>query len=86
MMRTNLHPLALLVDAAAEKWVVVQDAPEHEREVVQADIPREFRIGDNDELTFHGLRFQLTISRLDGASSGQAQTYSVDVHEIVQNN
>ena len=83
MMRTNLQPLATLVDAAAEKWLAVVDATEQDQLSVREEITNGFRIGDQQELTFHGLRYQLCISRNE---PDQAQALSINVHEIVTGN
>jgi hypothetical protein len=79
MMRTPYRPLALLVDAAAEKWLAAQHAPERERLAVQDEIVRAFRIGDRAELTFHGLRYLLSIVRRD---DGQPREFLIAVHQI----
>jgi hypothetical protein len=81
MMRTSLNPLATLVDAAAEKWLAVVDATEQDQRPVWEEITDSFRIGDKQELTFHGLRYQMCISR-----NKPDQTLSIDVHEIVTGN
>lgn len=81
MMRTSFQPLAHLVDAAAEKWLAVEHAPESERLVVSREITESFRIGDNTELTFHGLRYLLSIMRSDDSSL----RFRIEVHEIALN-
>jgi len=86
MMRTNLQPLAHLVDAAAQKWLAVADATEQNQQSVRDEITASFRIGDNPELTFHGLRYQLCISRNDDTLSDQSQVFYIQVHEIVTDN
>jgi hypothetical protein len=86
MMRTNLQPLAVLVDAAAEKWLAVADAAEPDQLPVWKEITSSFRIGDNSELTFHGLRYQMCISRNDALLPDQMQALHLAVHEIVVNN
>jgi hypothetical protein len=86
MMRTNLQPLAHLVDAAAEKWLAVADAAEQNQQSVRDEITASFRIGDNPELTFHGLRYQLCISRIAITHPDQSQAFHVHVHEIVTDN
>jgi hypothetical protein len=86
MMRTNLQPLAHLVDAAAQKWLAVADATEQNQQSVRDEITASFRIGDNPELTFHGLRYQLCISRNDDTLSDQSQVFNIQVHEIVTDN
>ena len=86
MMRTNLQPLAHLVDAAAQKWLAVADATEQNQQSVRDEITASFRIGDNPELTFHGLRYQLCISRNDDTLPDQPQIFHIQVHEIVTDN
>lgn len=86
MMRTSYQPLAHLVDAAAEKWLAFEHASEHEKLVVKNEITRAFRIGDNSELTFHGLRYLLTISHSEGEHADRPQELLVEVHEIALNN
>ena len=78
MMRTSMQPLAHLVDAAAAKWVGVEHASAYEQRIVREEITRSFRIGDRDELTFHGRQYLLTIFRAGSAG------LSVSVHEIAQ--
>ena len=74
-MRASFRPLAGLVDAAAGKWLAAEGAQEDERALVRDEIIQAFRIGDNPELTFHGLRSLLRISR-------QSQRFLIEVHEI----
>jgi len=85
-MRTNLQPLAHLVDAAAQKWLAVADATEQNQQSVRDEITASFRIGDNPELTFHGLRYPLCISRNDDTLPDQSQVFHIQVHEIVTDN
>ena len=85
-MRTNLQPLAVLVDAAAEKWLAVEGATESEQLPVREEIINGFGIGDKPELTFHGLRYQLCISQNTGIPADQPQAFHIDVHEIVTGN
>jgi hypothetical protein len=82
MMRTNLQPLAHLVDAAAEQWVAAENAAATERREVREAIMRQFRIGDQPELTFHGLRYLLTISH---ARAGEPGHMRIAVHKIALN-
>ncbi len=82
MMRTNLQPLAWLVDAAAEKWLAVADAAEQIQLSVRQEITSSFHIGDNSELTFHGIRYQLCISRNDTTD----WPLDIHVHEILIDN
>ncbi len=86
MMRTSLQPLAHLVDAAAEKWLAVENASEQERMLARDEITQAFRLGDRTELTFHGLRYLLSIIRSDHAKSGETDLFRIEVHEIVLNN
>jgi len=76
MMRTSFQPLAHLVDAAALKWLAADQESARVRNIVRAEIADSFRIGDRDELTFHGLRYLLCVSR-NGANE-----IGIDVHEI----
>jgi len=85
MMRTTFQPLAHLVDAAAEKWLTVEHGNESERRAMQTEISRTFRIGDRDELTFHGARYLLTLSRSESLTTEDSSTYEIDVHQIVLN-
>ena len=85
MMRTSHQPLAHLVDAAAEKWLVAEHASEQERLIVRNEISGAFHIGDRSELTFHGLRYLLTIKRNQDEQSGQASAFLIEVHEIALN-
>jgi len=80
MMRTNLQPLAGLVDAIAEKWLAVEDATAEEQAGVRAEITGSFNIGDRNELTFHGLKYLLTVAR-----AGEQGGYLIDVHKIELN-
>jgi hypothetical protein len=75
MMRTSFQPLAHLVDAAAEKWLAAESLPEHDQILVSKEITQAFRIGEKSELTFHGGRYLLTISR-------NGEDLRVDVHKI----
>lgn len=77
-----MQPLAHLVDAVAEKWVAVEDAPEAERSAVRAEITDTFRIGDQPELTFHGQRYLLRVFRVMGTSPAGSSGLHVEVHEI----
>jgi hypothetical protein len=85
MMRTSFQPLAHLVDAAAEKWVAAENASEREQSAVRHEITNSFRIGDNFEMTFHGIKYQLIISRCSSANSAiRPREFSIRVHEISQ--
>ena len=85
-MRTSFQPLAHLVDAAAEKWLAAEHVSAQERQIVRNEITQSFRIGDNPELTFHGLRFLLSVRRYEHTKAGRPQEFCVEVHEIVLNN
>jgi len=82
-MRTSFQPLAHLVDAAAEKWLAAENAPEAEKRATRDEIAQAFRIGENPRLTFHGLRYLLSVIRSEGGSPDHAQQYLIEVHEIV---
>ena len=79
MMRTSMQPLAHLVDAAAERWLLAESAGGTEQQRVRDEIARAFQLGDKPELTFHGRKYLLTVSR--GALPDQIL---LDVHEIAQ--
>ena len=83
MMRGSPQPLAHLVDAAAERWLAVEHASDREKLLVTSEITQAFRIGDNAELTFHGLRFLLTVSRCE--KSDQFGELCIEVHQIASN-
>lgn len=85
-MRTSVQPLAHLVDAAAQKWLVAEKSSEQEQLIVTKEITQAFRIGDNSELTFHGLRYLLRILRCEDKQPGQSQEFRIEVHEIALNN
>ena len=82
MMRTTFQPLAHLVDAAAEKWLAVEHLTGPERDAVRDEIGAAFCIGDRDELTFHGARYLLTISRNE---TDPTAACDIAVHEIALN-
>ena len=88
-MRASLQPLAHLVDAAAEKWVAVEDASTEEQLRVNQEITAAFRIGDRAELTFHGLRYLLSIIRdydiTADNSAAHTPEFRVEVHKIILN-
>ena len=84
-MRTSFQPLAHLVDAAAAKWLAAKHASEQEQRVVRNEITQAFRIGEHSELTFHGLRYLLSIARSEHEHSGQPQELLIEVHEIALN-
>ncbi|MDP6436165.1 MAG: hypothetical protein QF790_04310 [Gammaproteobacteria bacterium] len=79
MMRTSQNPLAELVDAVAEKWQAVADASPAKQLPVKEEIARSFSTGDLPELTFHGLRFVLTITKQDKRDS---RDFFIDVIEL----
>ena len=81
-MRTSHQPLAHLVDAAAEKWRAVEHVSEQQQLRVNAEITQAFRIGDHDELTFHGLRYLLSIIRNPNIQPGEALEFRIETHEI----
>ncbi len=85
IMRTTFQPLAHLVDAAAEKWLAVEYAAESERRTMRTEISRTFHIGDRDELTFHGIRYLLTLSHSDTLRTDDRSIYKINVHEIALN-
>ena len=85
MMRTSFQPLAHLVDAAAEKWLAVENSARNEKVSVSREITGGFRIGDHDEMTFHGLKYQLVIKRRDLAARKLGQEFLISVHKIAQN-
>lgn len=76
-MRTSMQPLAHLVDAAAEKWLAAEASSVIEQQDVAAEITQAFRIGGKPELTFHGLRYLLTVSQ-----PADTQQFGIAVHEI----
>jgi hypothetical protein len=82
MMRTSHQPLAHLVDAAAEKWRAVECASEQQQLRVNAEITQAFRIGDHAELTFHGLRYLLSIIRSPDIQSAGGPEFRIETHEI----
>lgn len=83
-MRSSHQPLAHLVDAAAETWLAAEPLSAGEQRIARDEITQAFRIGDNARLTFHGLRYLLTITRVTGdAGIGPAGQLQIDVHEIV---
>ena len=82
MMRSSHQPLAHLVDAAAEKWLAVEGAPKKQQRSVTDEIISSFNIGDRPELTFHGQKYLLTISRDEGGPDDRPEAFSVEVHEI----
>ena len=63
MMRAPFQPLAHLVDAIAEKWCAAEELSGEDRARVHAEITRSFQLGDQLELTFHGIRYLLTLTR-----------------------
>jgi len=86
MMRASHQPLAHLVDAAAEKWLAAEQSAEREQLSITKEITQAFRIGDNSELTFHGLRYLLRIIRCESAQASESQKFRIEVHEIALHN
>ena len=84
-MRSSHQPLAHLVDAAAEQWLAAEHAPENEKLIVGKEIAGAFRISDNSRLTFHGLRYLLSISHNQNQGSGRTPEFLIEVHEIALN-
>jgi hypothetical protein len=82
MMRAGLQPLAHLVDAAAEKWLAVEDAPAEQQLPVNLEITQAFQIGDRAELTFHGQRYLLSIIRNSNCSPDELPQFRVEIHKI----
>jgi hypothetical protein len=85
MMRANLQPLAHLVDAAAEQWLLAEAGNAVSQETARREISQSFWIGDRPELTFHGQKFLLTISRSETLSTPAEPHYLVSVHKIALN-
>ena len=83
-MRSSQQPLAHLVDGAAEKWLAVEHASATEQERVSEEIIGTFSIGNRSELTFHGLRYLLSIIR--GNASDSDGLLHIKVHEIAVDN
>jgi len=81
MMRMNLQPLAILVDAAAEKWLAAEQATAAEQGRVGREITQSFKPGRLDAVTFHGLRYTLKVSHAENASV-DSNRLSIAVHEI----
>ncbi|MGI9290404.1 MAG: hypothetical protein ACR2QG_03895 [Gammaproteobacteria bacterium] len=75
MMRTGQQPLAHLVDAAAVRWLTVDEGTEEERAELHSEITDTFKLGDRTELTYHGLKYLLTLSQSDSG-------LRISVHEI----
>ena len=78
MMKASLSPLAHLVDGVAGRWINRGNIPDEQLAAVRDEILRSFRIGERDELTFHGRRYQLTISRSSDAADG----FQIDAREL----
>ena len=79
MLRTSHQPLAHLVDQAAERWLAVEHRATDERRAASADITDSFNIGDNERMTFHGLRYLLTV-----INTGPARPYRIEIHAIAR--
>ncbi|MGI9329950.1 MAG: hypothetical protein ACR2QB_04475 [Gammaproteobacteria bacterium] len=83
MMRTSHQPLAHLVDAAAQKWLAAAQLTANQQSILHTEITQAFRIGDNPRLTFHGLRYLMTIARETGNNEiGPDAELRIHVHEI----
>jgi hypothetical protein len=90
MMRMSHQPLAHLVDGAAERWLAVAAASSAEQLIVRKEIIAAFPLGERAELTFHGLRYLLTIysaaehDNNDTSRSSQTDTIErrIKVHRI----
>lgn len=78
MMKASLSPLAHLVDGVAQRWIARDEIPAEKLDTIRDEILRSFRIGDRDELTFHGRRYQLTISRSSATTDG----FHIDAREL----
>ena len=78
MMKASLSPLAHLVDGVAERWIDRDRLSAEQLAAARDEVLRSFRIGDRDELTFHGRRYQLSISRSDAESDG----FHIDAREL----
>ncbi len=83
MMRASLSPLAHLVDGVAERWSAVNTGDNPQRETVRQEILRAFRLGDRDELTFHGHNYLLTIRRAAG-DPASSDGLRIETHEIAR--
>ena len=83
MMKSTQQPLAHLVDAAAENWLRAESLPVAARLQVELDISRRFNPGERDELTFHGMHYQLTIERCRPREDVPDE-YIISVHRIAQ--
>jgi hypothetical protein len=81
MMRAGQQPLAHLVDAAAVRWLAAEDSSAADKAALLDEITGLFGLGDRPEITYHGLRFLLTVSRNEAAGQG---TISIAIHEIAQ--
>ncbi|MBS94065.1 MAG: hypothetical protein CL799_06450 [Chromatiales bacterium] len=81
-MRTSQNPLAELVDAVAKKWQVVADPTPAEQLPVKEEIARSFGTGELPELTFHGLRFVLTISKRGKRGKRDSRDFDIGIVEL----
>jgi hypothetical protein len=82
MMRAPFQPLAHLVDAAALKWLAAKQASIQEQNSVSAEIARSFGTGEKPELTYHGIKYLLTIYY----SKGPPEQFQINVHKKVFDN
>ena len=83
IMRTPFRPLALLVDDVAERWLLAEEEGGENARTVQAEIAQRFTLGDRAELTFHGERFLLILTK---ARDGAEFPVDIHVHRIALNN
>ncbi len=83
MMRASLSPLAHLVDGVAARWALADSLQPEQQECIRQEILRSFRLGNRDELTFHGHLYLLTIRRVYPATDDEPRLL-IETHEIVQ--
>ena len=81
-MRAGQQPLAHLVDAAAVRWLEAEHASLAEKSALRDEITGLFGLGDRPEITYHGLRYLLTVSRDE--PTDEHSLLHIDVHEIAQ--
>jgi hypothetical protein len=65
MMRMSYQPLAHLVDAAAEKWLAVEHAPEREQRVISNEITT---VSSTITTALKGRKAEMSGSSLDEVS------------------
>lgn len=90
MMRASQNPLAGLIDAVSAEWLLVEHLSTAAREHIYREITGQFDIGDRQEITFHGLEYQLTIERINDErtndlASRPKKTLKISVHQIKTN-